>query len=43
MEKSAAVKHLELQLRKTTIELETRMSHLDSLLAENREVCMMSQ
>ena len=38
MEKVAAMKRLELSLSKVTIELETRSSHLDELLQENREV-----
>ena len=38
MEKASAVKHLELQFNKATIEAETKSTHLDSLLRENREV-----
>lgn len=40
LEKSSSVKRLELQLSKTTIELETKSTHMESLLLENREVCI---
>ena len=39
MEKVGVVKHLELQLKKVTIELETKSSHIETLLQEHREVC----
>ena len=39
LEKSGSVKRLELQLSKTTIELEIKSAHMESLLQENREVC----
>lgn len=38
LEKTTALKHAELQLGKTGIELETKSAHVESLLQENREV-----
>ena len=38
LEKSSGLKRLELRLKTTTVELETKTAHIDSLMAENREV-----
>lgn len=39
IEKTGTMKHLELEIKKVTIELETKSSHIEVLLQENREVC----
>ena len=39
LEKASALKHAELQLSKTNIELETKSAHVESLLQESGEVC----
>lgn len=38
VEKTSAIKHLELQLKTATIEADAKSAHLESLLQENREV-----
>lgn len=38
LEKTSALKRVELQLHTTTIQLETKLAHMNALLEENREV-----
>lgn len=38
LEKSSALKHVELQLTTTTIQLETKSAYMEGLLEDNREV-----